>query len=167
MKIHTDYYGEIDYDKEDLLTFPEGLFGFPDLKYYLPLCLSDDDDSMLLLQSTEQPEVVFLFINPVFLVPEYLPKLTSEELSYLEVSDSGELSYYVICVIKEDNSMDNTINLKCPIAINPHTLMGMQIILENSTYGFRHKLDSFSNMAALKHPDNRSDYHADSQAQEE
>ena len=33
MKIHTDYYGEIEYSKEDLVTFPEGLFGFPDLKY--------------------------------------------------------------------------------------------------------------------------------------
>ena len=64
MKIHTDYYGEIEYSKEDLVTFPEGLFGFPDLKYYLPLCLSDDDDSMLILQSTEKPEVVFLFITP-------------------------------------------------------------------------------------------------------
>ena len=166
MKIHTDYYGEIEYSKEDLVTFPEGLFGFPDLKYYLPLCLSDDDDSMLILQSTEKPEVVFLFINPAFLYPDYLPKLTSEELYYLKVSDSGELSYYVICVIK-DNYMDNTVNLKCPLAINPLTRVGMQIILENSPYGFHHKLDSFPHVAVQKQPDNRSDCHVDSQAQEE
>lgn len=121
---------------------------------------------MLILQSTEKPEVVFLFINPAFLYPDYLPKLTSEELSYLKVSDSGELSYYVICVIK-DNYMDNTVNLKCPLAINPLTRVGMQIILENSPYGFHHKLDSFPHVAVQKQPDNRSDCHVDSQAQEE
>lgn len=166
MKIQTDYYGEVEYGKEDLVTLVEGLFGFPDLKYYLPLCLSEEDDSMIMLQSTERPEVAFLLINPVFLCPDYTAVLTPEELSYLKVSDSGELSYYVICVIR-DNYLDNTVNLKCPLAINPQTRMGMQIILESSPYGFRHKLSSFPSITNPENSNNRSDNHADSQTQEE
>ena len=148
MKIQTDYHGEVEYEKEDLVTIPDGLFGFADLKYYLPLCLNDEDDSLILLQSTEQPEVAFIVMNPVLLRADYSPLLTQEELSYLGVSDSGELSYYVICVLK-DNYLDNTVNLKCPLAINPQTRVGMQVILENSPYGFRHKLSSFPCIAQL------------------
>lgn len=166
MKIQTDYYGEVEYDQEDVVTLAEGLFGFPDLKYYLPLCLGDEDDPMILFQSTEQPEVAFMLINPIFLCPDYSPSLTPEELSYLKAGDSGELSYYVICVLK-DNYLDNTVNMKCPIAIHPQTRIGMQIILGNSPYGFRHKLSSFPNIMDSANSTNRSDDHADSQTQKE
>lgn len=166
MKIQTDYYGEVEYDKEDLVTLMEGFFGFPDLLYYLPLYLSEDDDSMIMFQSTERPDVAFLLINPIFLCPDYSPVLTPEELSYLKAVDSGELSFYVICVIK-DNYLDNTVNMKCPLAINPQTRRGMQIILENSPYGFRHKLSSFPSIVNMANQNNRSDHYADSQTQEE
>lgn len=166
MKIQTDYYGEVEYDIEDTVTLVEGLFGFPDLKHYLPLCLGDEDDPMIMFQSTEQPEVAFMLMNPIFLCPDYSPCLTPEELSYLKVKDCGDLSYYVICVIK-DNYLDNTVNLKCPIAINPLTRMGMQVILGSSPYGFRHKLSSFPSIMDTANSNNRSDGHADSQTQEE
>lgn len=146
MTIQTDYYGLIDYKEEDLIILQEGLFGFPDLKRYLPLMMDEDDDSMLLFQSVERPEVAFVLINPTFLLPDYSPSLTPEELAFLEVEDSGELSYFVICVI-HDNYLDNTVNLKCPLSINPTTRIGMQIIMEQSPYGFRHKLSSFPGLA--------------------
>ena len=146
MTIQTDYYGLIDYKEEDLIILPEGLFGFPDLKRYLPLMMDEDDDSMLLFQSVERPEVAFVLINPTFLLPDYTPSLTPEELAFLEVEDSGELSYFVICVI-HDNYLDNTVNLKCPLSINPTTRIGMQIIMEQSPYGLRHKLSSFPGLA--------------------
>ena len=100
----------------------------------------------LLFQSVERPEVAFVLINPTCLLPDYSPSLTPEELAFLEVEDSGELSYFVICVI-HDNYLDNTVNLKCPLSINPTTRIGMQIIMEQSPYGFRHKLSSFPGLA--------------------
>lgn len=143
MIIKTDYYGEVAYEKEDLFFFPDGLFGFPELKYYLPLCPNADDDSMLLLQSTEKPEIAFVVINPVFLRPDYAPVLTPSELAYLNVSNSDELSYFVICILRNDY-LENTVNLKCPLAVNPQTHTGMQIILENTDYDYRHSLSSFA-----------------------
>lgn len=142
MKIQTEYYGEIEYQKEDLVFFTDGLFGFPDLKNYLPLYLNENDDSVILFQSVEQPEIAFVTMNPMYLSPDYTPDLTPEELSYLSVSDSGDLSYYVVCVVKDDY-LENTVNLKCPLAINPQIRVGMQLILEGSPYGFHHKLGSF------------------------
>lgn len=143
MIIKTGYYGDVEYKKEDLFFFPDGLFGFPELKYYLPLCPNPEDDSLLLFQSTDQPDIAFVVINPVFLCPDYAPSLSPSELAYLKVSDSEELSYFVICVVR-DNYLENTVNLKCPLAINPQTHTGMQIILEDSGYEYRHHLSSFT-----------------------
>ena len=145
MTIQTDY-GMVEYEKSDLLIFPDGLFGFPKLTQYLLLYLNEDDDSMLLLQSVEECKVGFVLINPFLLCPDYSPELTPEELACLEVQDSGELSYYSICVVRS-NSLENTVNLKSPLVINPQTRRGIQVILENSPYGYRHELRSFPTVA--------------------
>ena len=145
MTIQTDY-GMVDYEESDLLIFPDGLFGFPKLTQYLLLYLNEDDDSMLLLQSVEECKVGFVLINPFLLCPDYSPELTPEELACLEVQDSGELSYYSICVVRS-NYLENTVNLKSPLVINPQTRRGIQVILENSPYGYRHELRSFPTVA--------------------
>ena len=165
MRMKTDYYGDIEYEKEDLITFPDGLFGFSDLKDYLLLYLDEGDDSLLLMQSCERPEIAFTVINPFLLCPDYAPVLTPEELYFLDVKDSGDLSYYVICVLQECY-LDNTVNLRCPLAVNPDTRVGAQVILESSVYGYRHKLRSFFDITETDHPEDRSECHADSQTQE-
>ena len=86
--------------------------------------------------------VGFVLINPFLLCPDYTPVLSPEELACLEVQDSGELSYYSICVVRS-NYLENTVNLKCPLVINPQTRHGIQVILENSPYEYRHELRSF------------------------
>ncbi len=146
MTIQTDY-GTVEYAPEDLITFSDGLFGFPKLTRYLLLRMNEgeDDDSMLLMLSVEDPNVVFVLINPFFLCPDYSPVLAPQELSCLNASDSGELSYYVICVVR-NNYLENTVNLKCPLAINPQTRCGIQLILDNTSYEYCHKLGSFSSV---------------------
>ncbi len=49
MKIDTKYYGEIDYTKDELVVFPDGLFGFSQYHDYLPLSMEEDDSSLLIL----------------------------------------------------------------------------------------------------------------------
>ena len=142
MTIQTDY-GAVEYSPEDLITFSDGIFGFPKLTDYLLLRMGEgDDDSILLMLSVEDPNVVFVLINPVFLCPDYSPSLAPQELDCLDVKDSGDLSYYVICVVR-DEYLENTVNLKCPLAINPQTRCGIQLILENGSYEYCHRLGDF------------------------
>lgn len=143
MTIQTDY-GVVEYLPEDLIIFSDGIFGFPKLTDYLLLRMSEgeDDDSLLLMLSVDDPNVVFVLINPFLLFPEYSVQLASQELACLDVVDSGELSYYVICVVRDDYR-ENTVNLKCPLAINPQTRRGIQLILENTSYDYCHKLGDF------------------------
>ena len=130
MKIDTKYYGEIDYTKDELVVFPDGLFGFSQYHDYLPLSMEEDE-----------PYVAFFLIDAAALFPSYSPVLLPEELSFLEVNSSDELSYYVICAVKKDY-LDGTVNLKCPLAINPDTRKGIQVILSNADYDYRHTLRS-------------------------
>lgn len=143
MTIQTDY-GAVEYSPEDLITFTDGIFGFPKLIHYLLLRMSEgeEDDSLLLMLSVEDPNVVFVLINPFFLCSDYSPSLAPQELACLDVTDSGDLSYYVICVVRDDY-LENTVNLKCPLAINPQTRRGIQLILENSSYDYCHRLGDF------------------------
>lgn len=145
MKIQTDYYGEVEYKPSDLITVADGFFGFPDLKQFLPLRLDEENESLLLMQSVENPQVAFVVIAPTTLCPDYSPELEAEDLASLEAESSNELSYYAVCVIK-NNYLEDTVNLKCPLAINPKTKAARQVILENTNYGYRHKLSTFSSI---------------------
>lgn len=160
MTLLTTDYGEIQYVKEDLILFPDGLFGFTDLTKFLLICLDEDDSSLLVLQSVQKTEISFAVINPLLVCPDYSPCLAPEELSFLEAADSGELSYYAICVVKE-NFLENTINLKCPLAIHPQSLKGMQVILEGSQYDFNHRLGDLLSALHSDGSENRGDEHAD------
>ncbi|MDD6449761.1 MAG: flagellar assembly protein FliW [Lachnospiraceae bacterium] len=144
LTLETKEYGTLEYEKEYCIHLPDGLFGFTELHDYLPLCLNDEEDNTLLvLQSVEDSHIGFVVINPFALDPDYQPVLTPEELDYLGADSESMLTFYVICVLK-DNFMENTVNLKCPIVVNPDSRVGMQVILNNSAYDFKQKLSSFS-----------------------
>lgn len=137
-------YGTIEYDESDLIHFTDGLFGFSELKDYIPLVLDENEDNtILLLQSIANTDIAFVVVNPFSLDPDYNPVLSAEELSYLHVKSENDLSYYVVCVLKKDY-LENTVNMKAPIVINPDKRIGMQVILNDSEYEFRKKLSSFA-----------------------
>lgn len=156
MKIQTDYFGEIEYEESDLIIVPDGFFGFSKLTRFLPLMFEEDDDSLLLMQSVEKAEIAFIMVSPTALIPEYAPVLSKEDLDALDAENSGELGYYAICVIK-NNYLEDTVNLKCPLAIHPETKMARQVILEGQPYGYRHKLNSFPTITERYHSENREE----------
>lgn len=162
MKINTKYYGEIEYEENELLTFPDGLFGFSQYHAYLPLAMDEEDTSMLILQSTDDPYVAFFLIDPLSLLPSYSPVLTPEELSFLGVKSSDDLSYYSICTVKKDY-LDNTVNLKCPLVINPDTRKGLQVILSHADYGYHEPLRAFLQPEPTTDSDKEDATHADSE----
>ena len=141
MKTQTKYFGEIDYTKEELLTFPKGLFGFENEQSFLLLPFSSAG-TLFSLQSVGSPELAFTLMHPFSLDASYAPVLSADELKALDVEKSEDLYYYVLCTVK-DPVDESTINMKCPLAINPDTRYGLQVILEDETWEMRHKLSEF------------------------
>ena len=142
MKTNTKYFGEIGYEEEEILTFPKGIFGFEDETRFLLLPFAGGNNNLLSLQSLATPPLAFVVLDPFSLDPSYTPVLQAEELRQMEVSDSQNLYYYVMCVVK-DPVGDSTVNLRCPVVINGDTCKAMQVILEDETYQMRHLLSEF------------------------
>lgn len=143
MKLSTKYFGQIDYETEDVLDFPDGLFGFPDEKKFLLLPFSGSQGNMLCLQSIAAPAPAFILMNPFSLKPDYAPELTDQELQMMGVTRSQELCYYVMCTARQPVGQ-STVNLRCPVVVNPDLHRAIQVILDTKEYHMRHLLEEFS-----------------------
>ena len=141
-KLQSKYFGEIDYAQEDILTFPSGLLGFEEEHEFLLLPFEGSHGTLLCFQSVHTPALAFVAMDPFALLPDYTPVLQPQELRALGVKDNQELGFYVLCVVKKPVA-DSTVNLKCPVAINPDTRVAQQVILDADSYEMRHLLAQF------------------------
>lgn len=142
MQLQTKYFGKIDYESQEILTFPNGLFGFETETAFLLLPFEGSSGTLLCFQSVATPSLAFIAMNPFSLNPSYAPVLQKEELQRMGVSKSEDLCYYVLCVVKEPIG-ESTVNFRCPIAVNPDTRQAVQVILESRDYQMRHRLSEF------------------------
>lgn len=143
MQLDTKYFGTISYDPKDVLEFPNGLFGFEKETRFLLLPFAGSQGNMLCLQSVTAPSPAFILMNPFSLKSDYAPVLSQEELKLMGVTHSHELCYYVMCVAKEPVG-ESTVNLRCPVVVNPDLHRACQVILDTQEYHMRHRLGDFS-----------------------
>lgn len=143
MQLETKYFGVIEYNPAEAVSFPSGLFGFAQEKEFLLLPFAGSDGNMLCLQSVETPSLAFIAMNPFSLKPDYAPVLSPEALELMGVRRSEDLCYYVMCVVRDPVGA-STLNLRCPVVINPDLHRGMQVILDDTLYQMRHRLDELS-----------------------
>ena len=141
MKAATRFFGEIEYSEGDVVTFRNGLYGFEDETRFLLLPF-EENEMFYALQSLATPELCFLLAHPFSLDAGYAPVLQAEELKALEAKRSEDLCYYVMCAVKKPVS-ESTVNMKCPVALNPDTREAMQVILEEGPWGMRHLLSEY------------------------
>lgn len=137
MKIDTKYFGEMDVSESEIIHFPEPIPGFEGSSEYIIIRFYDDDDSLLCLQSLNQVNLAFVLVNPFYLIEDYVPSFTLEDLKTLEAELDTPVAFYAIAVA-HDNWVDSTVNLRCPIAVNPTKRLGKQLIMDDSTYSMRH-----------------------------
>lgn len=143
MKVNTKYFGTVEYTKQDIIHFSEGLYGFETQTDFLPVSFESDNDFLLLLQSITDESISFIVMNPFCLDENYHPLIPETERALLGNPKEEDVSYYVICVLKEQIS-ESTVNLKCPIAVNTVTRNARQVILSQPNYTFKHPLSLFS-----------------------
>ena len=142
MRLRTKYFGEIECHPEDMLHFPEGLFGFEEEKEFFLLPFEGSEGSLLCFQSAATPELAFVAMNPFSLKPDYAPVLTARELKAMEVERSEDLCFYTLCVVRSPVG-ESTVNLRCPVALNDRTREAVQVILETEQYLMHHPLTEF------------------------
>ena len=142
VKIQSKYFGEIESEPEDIITFPAGLFGFEEEHTFLLLPFEGSNGSMLCFQSTVTPGLAFVALDPFVLRHDYTPVLQKAELNLFGVEDVQELAFYVLCAVKNPASA-STVNMRCPVVIHPDKREARQIIMEMDAYEMRHPLAEF------------------------
>ena len=140
MKITTKEFGDIQINNDDIIMFTRSIYGFEGNNKYVILKDLPDDDIMY-LQSTENPNLHFVIVDPYAILPSYNPELSDDDISALSISkeDVPDLKYVLIAVITEDIK-NSVVNLKNPIVINPKDRHAIQAILLNNDYPLRYPL---------------------------
>jgi flagellar assembly factor FliW len=133
-KFVTRHFGEIDYDPDKIITFPQGIPGFPNHNRFLLMSEDEEEDTFFWLQSIDDGEVAFTLMDVYKVLPDYDPKVDPEELK--ELGEVNSLEIYNIVVIPE-YVRQMRVNLKAPIVINTETGLGMQVICINDEYPIR------------------------------
>lgn len=141
MEIKTTRFGDIEIDENLIITLPEGILGFEDFKRYIILDHFDKESPFKWLQSVEDPSLAFVITDPLIFVPEYVAKISKEEVKSIELSDAGKAIIVVIVNIKRDHS-EITINLQGPMVINAEKKLAKQAVIRESDYSVRHVIFS-------------------------
>lgn len=135
MKINTRIFGEIEITEEKVLTFENGIIGFPELKHFTLLHDEDQgaDAGIRFLQSIEEPGFALPVMDPLVVKPDYDPEVNDELLTGVgDLTPENILVMVSVTVPADLTKM--TVNLQGPFVINVAERKACQIIVEGSDH---------------------------------
>ena len=135
MKINTRIFGEVEVADEKIITFENGIIGFPDLKRFT--LLHDEEKGtnagIRFLQSVEEPGFAMPVMDPLIVEPAYDPEVNDELLSHAgALTDENILVLVTVTVPSDLTKM--SVNLQGPFVINVDERKACQIIVEGDKY---------------------------------
>ena len=132
VNLSTNNFGNLRIEKENIITFEQGLLGFEELKQF---AIIDVEECLPFewLVSVEEPAVAFAILNPTLLFSDYKPSLRKEDILLLDIKK--EMDVEMFCIVTLGETPENvTLNLKGPILINMKNKIGKQIVLTEDYY---------------------------------
>lgn len=134
MKITTKPYGEIEVNEKQKIFFPDGLFGFEEVKNYF--LLDSKEGPFYWLQSAEHPDLAFVLIDPRVFKENYTLNLQDEDYKAIEAGEGDVLDFTIVTVPEDPKKI--SANLMGPIIINRKSRKARQAISENDEYTVKH-----------------------------
>ena len=123
---------------ETVIHLPSGLLGFEQVKRYV-LSSRVGEEPFQWFRDQNDPALAFVVISPFEVLPNYLPDLPAEDVSYLGLETPEDALLLNIVTLRSRGR--STVNLKGPIVINRFSLIGKQVILANAAdYSVQHPL---------------------------
>ncbi len=135
MKVSTTRFGELELNEADVFHFSDGIIGFPDFTDFVVL-EHNPGSAFRWIQSTTEPEMAFVVVDPLLLDPDYPMDKLREALTSPKRTP-GDIGAAVIAVVPS-SPHPITVNLLAPLALDPELRTGMQIILNGTDYTTRH-----------------------------
>lgn len=141
MRIDTRYFGEVEIEKEKILHFAQGLFGFEEYKDFTILYDIEEEGEPFFswLQCVTEKGLAFPIVNPFKVKEDYDPIVEDALLEPLGEYKSEDLLVFLLATVPSD-PQKTSVNMKAPLIINAVNRQGMQLIVENEDYEIRHML---------------------------
>jgi flagellar assembly factor FliW len=127
-----DFFNDLVYSNDDILTFSAGIPGFEKNKQFVIVSIPEYAPFEWLV-CIDGSRLRFAIINPLLFHSDYSPNIIKEHLEELSLESSTDILLYVIVTIRE-NPLDSTANLIGPIVINRARKIGKQIIIDDDRY---------------------------------
>jgi len=127
-------FGEIEYDSEVTLHFPDGLIGFEELRHFIVMP-NIKEGPLFWVQSVEDPAVAFVMTDPTNFFLDYQVQPEQGERAKLGIAEDDETYALSVVTVHQDKSV--TLNLQAPVLFSPATNRAIQIILEKGEYQTR------------------------------
>lgn len=135
MNINTRLFGEIGITDDKIITFENGIIGFPDLKHFTLIYDEEKGTNagIRFLQSIEEPAFAMPVIDPLIVKPDYDPEVNDELLAAAgELNEDNILVLVTITIPSDLTKM--TVNLQGPLIVNVDERKACQIIVEGGQY---------------------------------
>ena len=127
-------FGEIEYDPDNTLLFPEGLIGFESLRNFVVMP-NEKEGPLFWIQSVEDPEVAFVLTDPTDFYYDYNVVPDKRERERLEIGEKDVFLVVSVVTVTPDRKI--TLNLAAPILFAPKTNRAIQVILEGTQFSSR------------------------------
>ena len=135
MKVNTNFFGEIEIADEKVITFENGIIGFPELKRFA--LLHDEEKGtnvgIRFLQSLDEPGFAMPVMDPLLVKPDYDPEVNDELLLSAGNVTADNILVLVTATIPGDLTK-MSVNLQGPFIINVEEHKACQVIVENGNY---------------------------------
>lgn len=143
MKLETTRFGTVEVPDDEVVTFAEGLPGFPGERRmvllgggHLPGMEDEaaelDHHTMYWMQDADDPDLAFLCVVPW---PIYVDYDFDADVADLGITDPTELCVLVIVTARrEDDMLRLTSNLRAPVIINTASRLARQVILDDTDW---------------------------------
>ena len=138
MFIKTRIFGDVEISDDKIITFDDGIIGFPELKHIAIMHDEEkgSDAGIKYFQSVEEPGFAMPVMDPLMVCENYNPQVNDELLAPLgELKDDNIIVLVTVTVPTDLTKM--TVNLQGPIIINADEKKGAQIIVEGNDYPVR------------------------------
>lgn len=119
-------------DEPILLSFPEGLQGFPESRTYR-LFEPQGGYPLKFLQAVDTPELSFVCMDAAAVKMDYEVPLPEADARALALESPEEAMILVLLVVPEDPRL-MTANLAGPLVVNTRTCEGRQVHLDSATF---------------------------------
>lgn len=127
MEVYQTPFGQIEVDPDTVITFANGLPGFPDCKRYKLLHEEGPNPQVLWLQSLDDTAVCFSVIEADRLGLNYQIVLSDEECAAIGLNAPEDVRLLLILARKQEApAQDIRANVQAPIVLNLQTRQAFQ-----------------------------------------